>query len=192
MGRKACSQYDLSPLVAKLESMEKKKVRKKLEASGAWKERKRSSARRKAEKKKDSGVSARFAAEAAALRAASSGKSSAEAAEARALEAQASAAANGSAAFSSVAQILAARMAARNGSAGHDRHEGKAREVCRKVRGNWERNRKLYFKAVTAFPNTVDRMVAAAVELATSSPEKYFAKCVGERVREKRNRNSHG
>lgn len=93
-------------MVRKLEELEKKKVRKKLEAKGEWKNR-RASGKKRAPAKK---IAETLAAQAAAVRGGKGvRKDSREAAEIRALEAEAAAAANGTRSFSSMAEMISAR-----------------------------------------------------------------------------------
>lgn len=54
----------------------------------------------------------------------------------------------------------------------------KALEICQKLRGNWDKTRNFYLKAVKMLPRTIDGYVATTLELSNKSKERYFTKMV--------------
>lgn len=54
----------------------------------------------------------------------------------------------------------------------------KAQNICKELRWNWKKSANFYIKAVTKFPNSIDRYVASAKELAKWPKENYFMTCV--------------
>lgn len=72
-----------------------------------------------------------------------------------------------------MADIVRERMRAMSGNPA----EREAERMCRKLRGNWEKNRAFYLKAVRELPNSSARLCAAAAELG-KIPERYFMRSV--------------
>lgn len=100
-------------------------------------------------------------------------KNSERAAEIRCLESELSETVSGKRTFASVSDLVRERMRAMAGNPA----EREAERMCRKLRGNWEKNRAFYLKAVRELPNSSARLCAAAAELG-KVPERYFMRSV--------------
>lgn len=125
--------------------------------------------------------------EIAILRSQSFAKDSEVAEDIRELERQRSEIISGEKPVESLADILRARFDAIKQAHCVQKESQivyEARRVCEKVRGNFQKDRNFYIKAVKTFPTTIDYLITTALEGAGKSSERYFAKMIAKKIRE--------